>query len=91
MYTAEEYKNLVTIERNLKAAKEYLFKGIKETKSVIGDDGLKPELYDAFVGAKELKKQNDSIEASDDGHEERKEAGDEDHDRVSHRADSPSP
>ena len=94
MYTQEEYRSLVIIERNLKNVSAFLFKGVKEPTNLIGDDGLKPELYDAFVGAKTIKKQNESLEmGSVEEGEERKgsiEPGD-DEEGAAEQAESPSP
>lgn len=98
MYTQDEYRNLVIIERNIKSVSAFLFKGVKEPTALIGDDGLKPELYDAFVGAKTIKK-NESREegdGDDDDHRGSQERGVEDDDEENaspapKREASPSP
>lgn len=79
------------IERNIKNVTAFLFKGVKEPAALIGDDGLKPELYDAFVGAKTMKR-HESREIGDYETEERKgsiERGAED--EAGEEAASPSP
>ena len=54
LFSKEEHRNLVALERNLKLTEDFLFHGTKEIVNPIGEEE-KPEVYDILVGAKQIK------------------------------------
>ena len=67
LYTEDEHKNLVALERNLRLTQTYLFKGTKEQAAVGENDRV--HLYDIVIGAKQLMAQKAKLKKEKGGKE----------------------